>query len=386
LAAAIHCLAAEQADCVRGNPFRPLIFLQALLALIALALVCHVARELSGSREIAGLATLLTFVMGRFGELTGTVIPYAIVPALALTFCALLFMAHRRRSILISAISGLVLGGLALIEVYYAALVALAPLLLVSAESSRAKPHWRFALGAAVMFVVAACLVLGPWVARNYALFGDIALTQGSETRHLAERVAYSGLSARELLVGLFFWLPGFGDLSGLYLPAETARKFDVYYKGSLLLESGRILDATPATADESQFRRLLDVYAFGKPADYAVTTALLIVRGLRSAGGFLVLWGWLALPLLLRRLRAQRQLAPFLLIAGPLWGLTLVQSLLTANLPWMNVPLVFVYAYAIASVTGGLELPFGLRRLFARPNAAGNLIAGTPATPSGRP
>lgn len=94
--------------------------------------------------------------------------------------------------------------------------------------------------------------------------------------------------------------------------------------------------------------------------------TALLIVRGLRSTGGFLVLWGWLAIPLLLRRLVARRELAAFLLIAGPLWGLTVVQSLLTANLPWMNAPLVFVYAYAIASVTGGLELPFGLRRLFA--------------------
>jgi hypothetical protein len=31
-----------------------------------------------------------------------------------------------------------------------------------------------------------------------------------------------------------------------------------------------------------------------------------------------------------------------------------------------MNAPLVFVYAYAIASVTGGLELPFGPRRMFA--------------------
>ena len=69
---------------------------------------------------------------------------------------------------------------------------------------------------------------------------------------------------------------------------------------------------------------------------------------------------------MLLRRLRAQRELGPFLLIAGPLFGLTVVQSLLTANLPWMNVPLVFVYGYAIARATGGLELPFGLRPLLA--------------------
>ena len=294
------------------------------------------------------------------------------MPPLALIFCALLFMAHRRRSVVVAAIAGLVLGYLALVEVYYAAIVALAPLLLICAEFSRVEPRWRFAASAAATLAIAACLVLGPWMARNYLLFGDIALTQGAETKLLAERVAYSGLSAGELLVGLFFWLPGLGDLSSFFLPAETTRKFDVYYKGSLLLESGRILDATPAGAGESQFRRLLDVYAFGAPADYAIMTALLFLRGLRTTGGFLVLWGWLALPLLLRRLRAQRELGPFLLIAGPLLGLTLVQSLLTANLPWMNVPLLFVYAYAIASVTGGLELPFGLRRVFAGPDAAG--------------
>jgi hypothetical protein len=122
-------------------------------------------------------------------------------------------------------------------------------------------------------------------------------------------------------------------------------------------------------------------VYAFGAPADYAVTTALLIVRGLRATGGLLVLWGWLALPALLRRLGAQRELGPFLLIAGPLFGLTIVQSLLTANLPWMNVPLVFVYGYAIARVTGGIELPFGLRRLFAGRDAADDLSSRAPET-----
>jgi hypothetical protein len=32
-----------------------------------------------------------------------------------------------------------------------------------------------------------------------------------------------------------------------------------------------------------------------------------------------------------------------------------------------MNLALVFVYAYAIVKVTGGLELPFALRRLLAK-------------------
>ena len=51
------------------------------------------------------------------------------------------------------------------------------------------------------------------------------------------------------------FYLPGLGDLSNLFLPAETTRKFDIYYKGSLLLESGRILSEIPATAGESPSR-----------------------------------------------------------------------------------------------------------------------------------
>jgi 4-amino-4-deoxy-L-arabinose transferase-like glycosyltransferase len=95
---------------------------QAVLAFLALALVCRVAREMTGSCEIAALATLLTFLMGHFGELAGLVIPYAVVPALALTFCALLFTAHRRRSILAAAISGLILGGLGRIQTRRAAL------------------------------------------------------------------------------------------------------------------------------------------------------------------------------------------------------------------------------------------------------------------------
>ena len=52
--------------------------------------------------------------------------------------------------------------------------------------------------------------------------------------------------------------------------------------------------------------------------------------------------------------------------MAGPLIGIAVVQALLTPNLPWMNLGLVFVYAYAIAAVTGGLELPIALRRLMA--------------------
>lgn len=366
LADAIHCLVTRQANCIRGNPFYALFAVQALAGLAALALAYSLARELSGSTGLATLATLLTFIMGRFGEFAGLVMPYGILPALALALCAALLLAHRRRSLTMAAAGGLLIGGLALIEVYYAALWLFAPVLLMCAEFGRAKPSWRFAAGAAAMLVSTASLVLAPWMARNYALFGDAALTAGAvEAKHLAERVAYNGVRGRELLVAMFFWIPGFGDLSALFLPRATTVKFDVYYEGSLLMDAQRILAATgPA---EGQFARLLRVYVLDDPAGYAVSSLLLIERGLRATGGLLVLWGWLTLPVLLRRLSAQHSLAPFLLVAGPLIGLAVVQGLLTANLPWMNLALVLVYAYAIVKVTGGLELPFAVRRLFSK-------------------
>ena len=49
------------------------------------------------------------------------------------------------------------------------------------------------------------------------------------------------------------------------------------------------------------------------------------------------------------------------------------------------NLPLVFVYAYAIAKVTGGLELPIGLQRWLAD-KAGGARPVALPALVSRRP
>ena len=372
MAQSLRCLAAGQADCLERNSLRALLVLDTLAGLIALALACFLARELSGSAEIAGLTTLLMFIMGRFADLVGGMSPYPIVLMLTLGVCALLVVAHRRASLPAAALAGLALGILALFEVHYALLLVPVALLLLAAERWRAMPQWRFGVGAAALFAVAGGLAIAPWMARNYVLFGDIALVQGTEARLLAERIAYNSLSAGELLAGLFCWLPGIGDLSSLVLPAETQRKFDVYRDGSLLQDGARIFATTytakvPGSGSEGQAWYLLHAYVFADPLSHAASSLLLALRGLRTTGGLLVLWGWLALPLLLRRLRAQRGQGPFLLVAGPLIGIAAVQAVLTPNLPWMNLGLVFVYAYAIASVTGGLELPIGLRRLMAR-------------------
>jgi hypothetical protein len=167
--------------------------------------------------------------------------------------------------------------------------------------------------------------------------------------------------------MGALFWLPGVGDLAGPLLPAAVRRKFELYYEGSLLWEGRRMFEAAgPASSNLGQASRLWTSHVLSNPLGYLASSPLLLLRGLASTGGWLTLWGILALPLLLRRLHARSALGPFMLVVGPLIGLTVVQALLTANLPWMNLSLAFVYAYAIAEVTGGIELPIALRRFLA--------------------
>ena len=183
--------------------------------------------------------------------------------------------------------------------------------------------------------------------------------------------------------VALFFWLPGLGDMSSLFLPAETTRKFDVYYEGSLLLESGRVLAATPATPGESQFGASSTCTPSASPPTTRSRPRCFSCAACEPPAAFSCFGAGSPFRCCCAASARSAQLAPFLLIAGPLFGVTVVQSLLTANLPWMNVPLVFVYGYAIASVTGGLELPFGLRRLLAARDAADG--ASSPAPEAAR-
>ena len=292
MAEGIRCLAMEKAGCFSGNPFRLLLVLQTLVGLIALALACFLAHELSGSAEIAGLTTLLMFVMGRFAHVAGLLAPNVIVMALVLAFCTLLVLAHRHRSVLACALSGLTLGVLALIEIYYAALTVLVPLLLVAADRWHVRPDRGFAWRAAAAFAVAAGLAFAPWVARNVLLFGDMALTQAVTSKLLAERVAYNNSTAGELLAAGLYWIPG----SNFLLSAETKSQFDLYYEETLLLEGARIqAKAQAAGGVGGPTVRLLQVYVLGDPVGYAGASLPLLLRGIGSTGGLLVLWGWLA-------------------------------------------------------------------------------------------
>ena len=298
--------------------------------------------------------------------------PYAIVPMLALI---VLRAAVRRPSpAQPPSCRGCrpALGCLALVEVYYAAIVGAGGAAAAARPSAAA--HAALAVRARRRGGVRRRRrsVLGPWMARNYALFGDAAPAQGTETKLLAERIVYSGPSAGELLVGLLLLASRYRRSVEPAPAGRDARASSTSITRAACCRKARASsrDATREGPGQRQ-RGPVPVSAptctsSAEPAEYAASSLLLTVRGLRATGGMLVLWGWLAVPLLLRRLRAQRGQGPFCWSpvryrdcggAGPADR----QSSLDELRRWCSST-----PTPSPAVTGGLELPIGLRRLMA--------------------
>lgn len=364
----LRCLARQGARCASALPFHGLIALQVAACLLALALAYATARAMSGSAEVAALTTVVMFIMGDLAKFAAAVTPVPIVLAATVLFITLVVAAHMRRSVTAAAGAGLALGALALLDVYYIALGLLAPALFIVAERLRAHTSLRFALVGAAAIALGSTLLIAPWMTRNLIQFGDIVPTNGMEAILLAQRLAYNAVAPGEWLGGVVRWLPGIGEgLSPLFTDPRTAAKFALYYPGSLLNEGERLLaEAQAAATDRAPFQQLLATHIAAEPARYLISTPPLILRGLGATGGLLALLALFAMPVAVRRLAAQHKLGPLFLAGGSLFCLTLVQAMLTPNLHWMNVGLTFAYAYAIAEVAGGLEVPIGLRRLFS--------------------
>jgi hypothetical protein len=364
----MRCLARQGAQCASARPLHNLIALQIAACLLALALAYATARAMSGSEEVAALTTVVMFIMGDLAKFASGVTPVPIVLAATMLFIALLVAAHMRRSVAAAAGAGLALGALALLDVYYIALALVAPALFVLAERLRTQSSLRSALMGAAAIALGSALLIAPWIARSFIRFRDFAPTNGMETILLAQRLAYNAVAPGEWLGGLVRWLPGIGEgLSPLFIDPRTAAKFALYYPGSLLNEGERLLtEAQAAAAGRPPFWQLVATHVTAQPARYLLSTPPLVLRGLGATGGLLTLLALFAMPVAARRLAAQHRLGPLFLAGGSLFCLTLVQAMLTPNLHWMNVGLTFAYAYAIAEVAGGLEVPIALRRLFS--------------------
>lgn len=122
-----------------------------------------------------------------------------------------LYFALRRRRPGLMLLAGLALGLLTLTRpsyLYLFWLYAALAMAIVAIDRSAVRrwgwPGLAFALGFA-------CLVL-PWVLRNGATCGHLALTWGYGASVLVERLAYNEMTVTEWAVSFLYWLPDMGD------------------------------------------------------------------------------------------------------------------------------------------------------------------------------
>jgi hypothetical protein len=101
----------------------------------------------------------------------------------------------------------------------------------------RSAPH---VLTATLISALAFLVVVGPWIARNYALVGKAGLTEEYGSAALIERFAYNSMTAREFLGALPYCVPGVGDLAFDKVDGNDVMRRFLYHTPDSLFHLGR--------------------------------------------------------------------------------------------------------------------------------------------------
>lgn len=353
-----RCYAAKPKACTEPYPFTSVVVAQAVLAALALWIAYLIAFELSGSREIAVITMAIVLIGGKFGEYARLIYPHVPIATLHMLIAYLALIAWRYRSIAAGTLGGIIVGVLVLFETVYLPLIwVLAGGFLLAALLAPAKRTSAVLIGLALL--VGAYAVVLPWHLRNRAYFGDTDLAPMQAAWRLGERAAYAKMTARDLAASFVVWLPDIGNGYGSALFGQpTVDRIGTFAPGSYRADGLQIVKNAARDPDVIVSQHLL-----ANPTGYVASLAPIIYRGLWSTGSVFVLWGAFLIPRLLRRLRTTKTLAPFLAAAAPLVAAAVVPAFVSANPAWANMSLLAIYAYAIAHVFGGLEIPLAWRR-----------------------
>lgn len=347
--------------------FGTLVALQVVLwGLVALA-VFHIGLRVSRSETVAWLAMLIALATGEPGYFARTYLSENLtVPAFVL-FMLFALRAADTQKLADYAVAGGLLGIAALARPAYAYLLyALAPLLLAASVvrwKSLPSPLPRHVLA----FILAAFLVLSPWMIRNLMVFGDVSLSKGYAEVILPQRLAYNQMSWGEWAVAWLYWLPDFGDnLAKRLFRPELWERLSWNHPQSFYLQGGlgdfvqRIVAQTSSDAEVMPL--LLKTYLLGDLFKHLVVTLPLTMRGLGVGGYLSVAGGVLAWPAM-RSLHRDGRLVVFLAAALPPLLMAGLHGFVSVNIQRYNLPMIAVYAVIVAIVVDRQLADFRCKR-----------------------
>ena len=335
------------------------VYVQILAAVGSVVLIHRLALLLSGRAAIALVTVVLTFFSFRLGEFAGMLRPEIWYLLFSLLYVSALLPAGERRSWGYAAASG---AALAIAGLFQPLTLLLAPLtfvqLLLGRDRSVAGPIGD-GRGAAATFLATTIAVTGVayWLATANGYDG------AAPPRHiainLAERTAFVGIDRSTLMASVLTSIPWFGDALSSVLPVGEARLIGIAsVPGSLVrLGSDTIFPDAFARAGQAPLDAialLLRERIAGQPIGYLASLPSVLARGLFAGGGIIALLGVFHLASTVRFAHAQNRLRDHMLVLAPIAALFVLNTLCTANGFWLNPLLPFVYAYAIAYVSGG--------------------------------
>ena len=317
---------------------------QAAIAVTALALIWFAGGIVTGGAAGAWASALCAALSGQFSYYANALL----TENLSILLCALLTVClcmTARGSVRWFFTLGLSAGLLAMTRPEFVYLAyALVAVMIVPAV--RPALSWRLS----VVAILGVMIVVGPWLVRNRATFGDAALTDSYAGYTLAQRVAYNRMSALEFGAAFVYWFPDFGDTVARRLfPAESIARLDFgpeSYSSSGVDLYGEVADRVGPDGDVTT--TLLVEEVFGHPVKHALVTVALAWRGVFVAK----LWGVAGLTafmvVMLHRRGEWRLLA---LVSAPAWFMLALYAGVSVSIPRYSICFIPVFSLALGTL-----------------------------------
>ena len=377
-------------DALPASPCTPdygsLPWFQAGFASIALLAVFVAGYLLTGSILTAFLASGFAAMSSTYMGLVDAFAPVVLAVPLLTVSCILLFLAARHGGAGRWLSCGLVVGllPLTLAPLRFVPIIVLfvilcswlfgRPQIAGIPPGEWLRRSWRGALLAAIPLVLGYLVIVGPWLGRNFALFGDPVVTRGADLRMLEPRLAYNRMTGGEWAVAFVYWLPDFGDsLAERLFDPSLHRRLDIgapdgfYNRGRDIIDDDVELAGVPPLRPRADY--ILEQELVGNLWKHVFVTLPLVWRGLFVAKYWsLVTFVALAVVTVVV---VRRRWDGFLFFALPPIGLLLFNAFLTINLPQQNFGMIAPSALAMAVVTAWVGKRLRLRLTGDPPSAS---------------
>lgn len=352
---ACHMNPATRATC--GHDMGSFQYVQTALAILSSFLLWLTAWVVTLDKTRTWLALLLSFLAQGYAYHTANIMTENLVFPLFTLTSLFSVIAWRKKKSLWWLITGLALGGLALVRpsfvyLFYSAL----PILFVLAAihykhlSLRAL-RWPFA------FLIGYFLICTPWMMRNSMALGKFAISDGYAASILVQRLGFNEMTMPEWRASFIYGLPDFGDsLAKKLFPAEDYQRFDYdnpqgfYQIGRTSLRE-QTLEA--AGGKDQHLSYLLKNYVFADIGHHVLTTLSLAWRGMWISK----YWSLICIPLFFGVFifALKKPWAEFLILSIPPWFMLGFHAFTSVNVIRYNLIMIPCLSIAAAVCFVGL-------------------------------